>query len=290
MFKLELPAFPIRCTTKEGQSFKARFKRALESHKIVLYLTNKSDTRRLVLPAPKEQVLSWGAFANQYFTKAFSPENSKEAPTNETANLPVSGFISTSKISPEPSDNNKVLSKLRGIVLTKHALPNELYTTAQSKDPKKSYMCRYEGLSTDGLRYILQVYFPALREWSRVEVDGDYKLILRSSEENPMPKKSTKESKAKPSSKPTESKPSKPVNDPQATTKKGLTVYEAWGQAFATLGTKPGAPKLIVGFMEKHFPGRKTNWAKWVNSVRNVYNAGKLPGVAAPAERLKPYK
>jgi len=281
MLSLKLPAFPIRCTTKEGQSFQARFKRALEPSYIVLYLTFKSDTRRIKIPAPKEEILSWNAFASQFFKQCFPVKET----TNETSGLPVSGFISTQKTDPEPGSGGKVLSGMRGIVLTKNALPNELYTTAQSKDPKKTYMCRYEGLSTDGLRYILQVYFPALREWSRVEVDGDYKLILRT-QENSMPTRT--KAKAKPS--PKKSAEPKPVNDPAATTKKGLSVYEAWGQAFQTLGTKPGAPKLIVGFMEKHFPGRKTKWAKWVNSVRNSYNAGKLPGAPAPKERLKPYK
>jgi hypothetical protein len=287
MLSQKLPVFPLRCSTKTGQSFKAHFKKIGDPNRIGLHLTYKSDTRRITIPAPKKEVLSWGALALEYFDTCFSsPEEVPSNDSDSTKNLPVSKSKYPNKDNPQLASDSKVLSKLPNIILAKDALPNELYVTAQQKDPKKHYMCRYEGLSTvTPGRYTICVYFPALREWSSVDVEADYKLTLHS-EVNSM---STKVKKAPSvSAKPPVVLSSK--NDPAATSKKGLSVYEAWGQAFTQFGTKPSAPKSIVEFMEKQFPGRKTKWAKWVNSVRNTFNAGKLPGVAAPAERLKPYK
>jgi hypothetical protein len=287
MFKQKLPVFPLRCTTKDGLSFKAHFKKIGDPNLIGLNLTYKSDTRRITIPFPKKEVLSWGAFAHQFFIQCFSiSEDPEEVPSNDkpkSKDLPLLETKSLDKKYSESASDSKILSKLPNIIFAKDALTNELYITAQQKDPTKHYMCRYEGPSTiTPGRYTLCVYFPALREWSSVDVEADYKLTLHSEVTSMTPKVK----KAPPLS----SKQTSVVNAPQAKSKKGSGVFESWGQAFTQFGIKPNAPKLIVEFMEKQFPGRKTKWAKWVNTARNMFNKGKLPDTNVPAERIKPYK
>lgn len=71
----------------------------------------------------------------------------------------------------------------------------------------------------------------------------------------------------------------------------GGSVFEAWGQAFAKHGNSNSAPKLIVERMEREFPDKDTQWAKWVNNIRALYNRGdKRLGVKAPKEAIPVYK
>ncbi len=222
------------------------------------------------------------------------------------------------------------VSTNRDVVLAKDCRPDELYRTAKSADPQKQYLARLEGRSPKGLyvfqvyfahlrdwsRIELDENYPFtfFRAASEKELKTKPTSLNKSQEEIEMPKSKAKaKPKPKPKAKPVETEdeeePSEvvdldsdieeieveeeieeQVNAPKVVSSKGLGVYQSWGQAFLKFGKKANAPQEIVNFMKKSFPKRKTNWGKWVNVVRIKYNAGMLPGVNKPAEKLRPYK
>lgn len=261
---LKVPKFPIRCKTKNGESFTALFKKIGDPLLLKVLITPKNkSTLEIRVPIPKDEILSWSALAITAF-ESFAPKAS------------------------EP----KEVPRPYGIVFVKDALPEQTYRTAQQSDPAKQYLCRLQGRSLIKDEFIIEVYFPKQRQWTPVGVPALYKLTIYNEKESSMPKVTTAPKPSKtphvPVPAPKLQTPAK--NAPQAHSSNGLTVYEAWGKAFEANGTKPDAPKQIVGFMTKQFPGRKTDWSRWVNPVRARYNAGKLPGVKQPLTKIKPYK
>jgi hypothetical protein len=305
---LSVPRFPIKVQTAEGETFTALFKKTGNPKTIRIIAKSRHVTHTIEIPNPKTEVLSWGGFARRalagfsFVVKNQEGENGKakgtDAPLQESkpqeegagtklaenSNRVLRGLRSNSVSGPASTPASRLPNptplQLSPIIPAIQALPNELYLTAQSEDPKKHYLCRFEGLHKD--KVVLQVYFPPPNaEWTRVEVETTYKLRLHSNR---------KETTMKNKSVPAKPKEEAPVNAPQATTKKGLTVYEAWGKAFEAHAAKPNAPEMIVKAMEASFPGRKTKWEKWVNAVRARYNAGKLPGAAKPKEKIAVYK
>lgn len=293
--KQKLPAFPIKFQTKTGEAFTAKFKDIGDPKSIKLIVQSRSTlVASFTAPTPSEEVLSWGGFAKTAYEKHLDKEASdvtesiKSTYTKQVrlfAPEPVPEIPRHSK----PRDSSPVLSTVPSpetIIRAKDASPNELYTSVSSKR-----MCRFEGPASgpNGF-FILQVYDPDAKEWAPFEVPPLYRLTLFKGGES-MPSATVK--KVVPKSAPTPKAPAVPkpaLNSTEAKSPSGLSVYEAWGQAFTKFGKSTDAPKSIVAFMEKQFPGRKTKWAKWVNNVRSVYNRGALPNTPAPKEKIAPYK
>lgn len=275
----KLPKFAIKMTLG-GNHVSAFFKPTGVANevKVTLQLRGKSFLSYKTT-LPKTEVLSWSNFVNSTLPKEY--KNDELSPK-----VPLPGAIPLQKDGSKPGDNNSLLPggpsrrNPSGVIFARDADPGELYQTAKSTDPKKIFICRFIQRAPKG-KVILHVHFPApLSEWKDVEVPETYLLRIHpnhltktNKEKEAMPKKETPQV----------------TNAPTATSKEGLGVYEAWGKAFQAHGTKKNAPELIVAFMEKAFPGRKTKWAKWVNPVRARYNAGKLPGIRAPQEKIAVY-
>lgn len=139
---------------------------------------------------------------------------------------------------------------------------------------------------------VLKCWYENLQTWSSVPVPRTYKLIPLK-EEKKMKIGTTVEKPAKNTNPktfadiPVEAAPANSRLAVGKTTKKD--VWETWGIAFQKYGTKADAEKHIAEFMEEEFPGRKTQFSKWVNNVRIRYNNGKL-GVPAPTEPIPVYK
>jgi len=180
------------------------------------------------------------------------------------------------------------------VLFAKDMKPGEVYQTVQSADPKKQYMARLVEVRPE--KVLLEAYIPDKKSWSQVEVQHTYRLI-------PYPKEKLKVSNKKVTSTRTmhnkvETLKKKPVRDasfgkqaPQRLgAKSGLSVYYCWGKAFAQYGNHHDAPEKIVKHMQTEFPGRKTQWKRWVNPIRARFNHGKLPGVNKPAQSLEVYR
>lgn len=303
---LQLPKFPIKCKSKDGESFAAFFKHTGNPKLIKIVLKTRSESIVVQVPTPSGDIQAWAPIAVRAFSTAFPTPSPKEEtnvppyarPKNFPKDcMPLSEQVPATKADSKPKDSNPLLSKVRSskngtdskptknpsVIFVRDAHPAELYVTAQTPDPKKQYICRTAGKLPSG-EYTLSVYFPHLREWTNVNVKETYLLRVHTksnSKENAMLEE-TKAIIPKPN-------PAAP-NAPQARSPKGLTVYEAWGKAFTEHATKPNAPELIVKFMQDQYPGRKTLWAKWVNPVRARYNAGKLPNTAPPIMKIATYR
>ncbi len=306
----KLPKFVIPIMIDDAR-INVQFKSIGDPKNVKILFTPPSKTTfSVVAPLPKEEVISWSWFAKQVYNK-------QEVLDEGDPRLYMSASKEANGGNSKPKNKAGVLQPLRSAAVQvapkpkvavapkTPRLPNGsdpliipvcqaridvAYKTAASSDPAKQYLARYEGPAKNPALYVIYVYFPNLKDWSRVEVEKDYKLKIQSEnskEKVTMPAKT----KSAPQPVPSARVGSAPAaNSPVAKTKKGQTVYEAWGQAFAAHGAKLDAPEQITKFMREAFPGRKTLWEKWVNPVRARYNAGKLPGVPAPTVKLKTYK
>jgi hypothetical protein len=203
------------------------------------------------------------------------------------------------------------------IIFAKDMKPGEEYQTVQSTDPKKQYLARLVEVRPENV--LLEAYLPEKKSWSQVEVPHTYRLTPYPKETLDISKRKHRDSGKVTSSRSMHNKletlKKKPVRDlkfgqqaPQRTgDRSGLPIYAVWGKAFRTFGKCHDAPERIVKYMEAEFPGRKTQWKKWVNAVRARFNSGKLPqaqpfenpipvyrsaylGNELPAEQLKPKK
>lgn len=289
----KLPVFPIKFHSPTGEALTARFKTA-GPKEIKVFIRSRSDLEHsCLLPTPQQEVLSWGRLAAEALAKINTSKETNHVPSPSPLQMSSRKSLPEKVRVEKVKRNPAVLSEVRGVrsvVLVKDADADQLYRTAKSDEQSKRHLCRVEGAAKTAGVFVLQVYFAALREWKSVEVKGDYPLVIHESDSSSNPKE-IKSMPTKLKAKPTPPLKAKPGTKlPASANSPKANVYEAWGQAFAAHAAKPNAPKLIVAHMEKTFPGRKTNWTKWVNNVRNLYNTGKLPKTAKPKERIAPYK
>lgn len=172
------------------------------------------------------------------------------------------------KIAPRASSSDNA----RKVLQAQHASVGVQYLTCGTP----CIRVRYMGLNTKH-EAMLDAWDPNYQEWRRVNTPPTYKL------------QTLKEGEYMPTVKSVKAKPTKnSVKAMGAVT--GKSVYTTWGIMFAKHGKADEAAKLIAEGMATNFPGRKTNWMKWVNSVRTLYNRGDVRlGTPKPSEPLKPY-
>lgn len=154
---------------------------------------------------------------------------------------------------------------------------NTLYMTAQSTEGYKQVPCRLVKLLPETKTVILAAWYANLQAWFNVEVQEDY-LIRNLKEEEVLKMKANIATKA------AGVKTSKEVFKSTYGKTTNVGVFQTWYIAFQKFGTNPQA---IVKFMKDEYPNRKTDWGKWVNSMRQRYNAGKIG--TAPTEKIKPW-
>lgn len=154
-------------------------------------------------------------------------------------------------------------------------VPGALYMTANK--PTARYPIRWIGVRPNG-DVIVKAYYANVQSWSTLDVPPDYKV--RYLKENEQMK--IKAAKAATAAAPRTDKPATVKKTIGKTT--GVGIFDTWAIGFQKHGKDP---KAVVAFMKAEYPVRTTDWAKWVNGMRQRYNAGKL-GVT-PKEHLAPY-
>lgn len=149
-----------------------------------------------------------------------------------------------------------------------------MYMTAKSAWPKQ-VPCRLVKVDYLKKQVVLSAYYENLGEWNDVPVELDYP-VRKMKEEEQMKLKSKKADPKTSTAKVSKTK--------GATT--GVGVFDTWALAFKKHGADP---KAVVAFMKSEYPGRSTDWAKWVNGMRQRYNRGLLTGGTAPSIPIDPY-
>lgn len=173
----------------------------------------------------------------------------------------------------------KPLAKRQNVLFVENTEPNTLYMTAQST---QHYAVRRLAVDEKNKLVQLEAWYPNIQMWSKVWVDYGYLVrTLRESETMKI-----KAGHAAAAAKRTE-KVEVLKKTIGKTSQKSIT--ETWGIAFEKHGKSKNPAKDIVAYLKSEYPDRKTNWAKWVNGMRQRYNRGLL-GNTAPTEPIKPYK
>ena len=171
----------------------------------------------------------------------------------------------------------KTKPKATGAIFASQGIHGKQYRTRNpSSVDGSTILVEFEGFTPDN-KILLRCFYQNTQEWNTVKVERDYILIPLKEGTVKLPAKTAVAAKVK-------------ANSPASlgtTTKKPVRV--AWGIAFEKLGTKPDAPKAIEAFMVKEFPGRKTQWLKWSNSARILFNKGALGGNTQPKIPLPPF-
>lgn len=154
----------------------------------------------------------------------------------------------------------------------------ETYMTAQSPEPFKHLPVRLVQADYAKRKVLVKAWYPMTREWQEVWVEFGYKVRNPKGEEIMKIKKSV----AAPATNGTEK--SKGVKKTVGKTT-GVGIFDTWYIAFQKHGKDP---KAVVSFLKAEYPGRATNWEKWVNGMRQRYNRGLLG--TKPTTPLESYK
>lgn len=156
---------------------------------------------------------------------------------------------------------------------------NTLYMTAQSPEAYKAVPVKLHTIDYEKKKVLLSAWYSNMQCWNDVWVDWDYKIRNTKESETMKLKASTAASKSKEAGR-------KEVLKKTMGKTTGVGVFDTWGIAFKKHGKDP---KSVVAFMKGEYPQRDTEWAKWVNGMRQRYNRGLLgekPTEAIPAYHM----
>lgn len=172
----------------------------------------------------------------------------------------------------------KPIQKREGILEAKDMVQGNVYMTAGSPRPKQ-YPGRMMKVDWTRKEVLLEVWYPNLQAWSEIWVPINYPV--RPVRENEFMK--LKASVASKDTKPATAKLTIRKTIGKTT---GVGVFDTWGIAFSKHGKDP---KAVVTFMKAEYPHRDTNWAKWVDGMRQRFNRGMLGIKVAEADQLEKY-